>query len=195
MSEENHITGRYGTASRVTPAPETIAQQACLAVWFLHLPKVHPFWFHYVLGIIHLRPIAGAKDAKKDYPEAEYELMLYALDPKRPPRTSFAAGSAARTQSCAKKEKSTRCAWGLSREVEHETPAAALPQSPRLLPAPRLPVHSAVCDEAERGAALCARAAVGAIALVVKINKPKRKEHRNETHPDHRQLRRHPVPT
>lgn len=86
MNTQDHITGRYGTAESVIPAPETIAQQACLAVWFLHLPKVHPFWFHYVLSIIHLRPIAGAKDAKKDYPKAEYELMLYALDPAPNPR-------------------------------------------------------------------------------------------------------------
>jgi hypothetical protein len=59
-------------------------QQAVLAFWQATIPGAHPFWHSYAISVIHLRPIAGVKDAHKHYPEAVYEICVLALDPDKP---------------------------------------------------------------------------------------------------------------
>lgn len=78
--------GPCGSAWRVTlPAtherPDTTATLAC---WLLTIPGAHPAWSSYWLAAIHLRDIPGVAPAVKRYPEAQHELMLYALDPEKP---------------------------------------------------------------------------------------------------------------
>lgn len=85
-----HLTGPYGTAERVTGAPANAAQTGTLAAWLLHVPGASPAWSHYLLCVVHLRPIPGTPPAKKQYPEAAYELLLYALDPSKHPRADDA---------------------------------------------------------------------------------------------------------
>lgn len=52
-----------------------------LGCWILTVPGAHPLWHSYLLSIIHLRDVPGFPPAKKKYPEAEYEVILFALDP------------------------------------------------------------------------------------------------------------------
>lgn len=79
------LKGRAGHATPITEPPRTAAQAAMLAQWLLYLPGQHPFWNHYTLGCCHLRPIEGVPEANKAYPEAEYEILMAALDPSYQP--------------------------------------------------------------------------------------------------------------
>lgn len=52
-----------------------------LATYLMFAPNAHPHWnWHIMLGV-SLRPVEGVPAAVKHYPEAEYELMVFALDP------------------------------------------------------------------------------------------------------------------
>lgn len=42
----------------------------------------HIFWNWWMVGVIHLREIEGVKPPHKQYPEAEYELMIVSLNPE-----------------------------------------------------------------------------------------------------------------
>lgn len=58
--------------------------------WLVFAPQAHMLWsWHAIMGVA-LRDVEGFAPAKKSYPEAEFEIMVYALDPERPapdPRT------------------------------------------------------------------------------------------------------------
>ena len=41
----------------------------------------HPFWSWWYVAIVSLAPVDGAPPAKRQYPEAEYELMIMSIDP------------------------------------------------------------------------------------------------------------------
>lgn len=56
-----------------------------IATWFLDCPGQSPAWRHYVLSIIHLRPIQGVKPAVIARPGATHEIILVALDPQSNP--------------------------------------------------------------------------------------------------------------
>lgn len=80
MSET--IRGQAGTAERFPKIePKTPAQAASLDGWLIDAPGQSPAWRHYVLSIIHLRPIPGAPPAHIRRPGATHELILCALDP------------------------------------------------------------------------------------------------------------------
>jgi hypothetical protein len=55
---------------------------ATVASWLLYVPGAHPMWHSYALAVVHLREVPGAPPPHKTYPDAEYELMIYALNPK-----------------------------------------------------------------------------------------------------------------
>jgi hypothetical protein len=55
------------------------------ANYLIHAPSAHPFWAWHVLMAISLRDIDGQPAARKRYPDATHELMVYALDPNHPP--------------------------------------------------------------------------------------------------------------
>lgn len=76
------LLGPAGTATRVTL---DLLPRHCVASWFLHLPAVHPFWQHYQLSVVDLAPDPDMRPPFLRYPEAEYELMVLALDPERRP--------------------------------------------------------------------------------------------------------------
>ena len=57
---------------------------ATLGYWLVTGPH-HPFWKWWGISVVHLRPLSDGSLAKKRYPEAEYEVMILALDPKRCP--------------------------------------------------------------------------------------------------------------
>lgn len=84
MSEPIAV-GLCGKAWEINVKPGNAAQTAALKCWFLELPRQHPFWDCYMLGVTSLRDIVGVPPAKKHYPEAEYELLMVALSPEFKP--------------------------------------------------------------------------------------------------------------
>lgn len=84
------LTGTAGQAERLPIETFTdrldgpASQTASLGAWLLRLPG-QAVWSHYQLTVIHLRDIPNVDPARKDYPEAQYEMMMYALNPERNP--------------------------------------------------------------------------------------------------------------
>jgi hypothetical protein len=56
--------------------------EATLAMWLINARGYHPFWSWWTVSAVHLRPIEGVKLAHKQYPHAEYEIMIFAIDPR-----------------------------------------------------------------------------------------------------------------
>lgn len=83
------LLGPSGTATELHPElgrAERIEQQATIACWWLDCPGQSPLWRHYVLAVVHLRPIEGQEhDPVVTVPHATHELMVVALDPDRNP--------------------------------------------------------------------------------------------------------------
>lgn len=83
---------KIGAATRAWTLPieeqmakaHTPDEVATLAMWLVEAPWAHLAWDKWLVSIIHLRDIPNVKEAKKKYPEAEYELMVAALDPQHP---------------------------------------------------------------------------------------------------------------
>lgn len=68
--------------------PEAYAKpdhEAGLASWLIESKRFHPLWYNWTVNLIHLRDLPGVPPAKKHYPEAEYELLILALDPDSTP--------------------------------------------------------------------------------------------------------------
>lgn len=87
MTEGKTLRGPAGTAIELHPVElDRPDQAATLATWWLECPGQSPAWSHYVLSIIHLRPIPGVKPAHVRVPGATHEVMLLALDPAKEPR-------------------------------------------------------------------------------------------------------------
>lgn len=58
---------------------------ARLDMWLVHVPGGHPHWDRWAASIVHLRPESGTPEAYKRYPQAEYEVSVFALDPRSSP--------------------------------------------------------------------------------------------------------------
>ena len=78
-------SGPSGMAWVVTAEPVEKAQTARIESWLLYLPRQHPHWDYYQLGIVSLKDIEGVEPAHKLYPEAEYELIMFALSSDKKP--------------------------------------------------------------------------------------------------------------
>ena len=85
MSTPQALTGPVGTATKV-PAETMAFAPTCIAAWFLDLPPAHPHWPRYLLSVVDLAPHPGLADAALHYPEAQYELLVIALNPERNPQ-------------------------------------------------------------------------------------------------------------
>src|SRR6266516_305077 len=70
------------------PSPDTDDPRMACAIgraYLIFAPQAHPFWsWHALLGVA-LRDVPGVPPAHRKYPEAEYELMVWAIDPERTP--------------------------------------------------------------------------------------------------------------
>lgn len=77
--------GRVGSYELINLQTVTPDQTATLKAWLMYLPGQHPFWSHYMLGVIHLRPIEGGRPVHKYAPDAEHEIIMCALDPQSKP--------------------------------------------------------------------------------------------------------------
>lgn len=78
MSRFPDLIGPRGKGWDVTP----IKHEFTLASWFANVPSAHPLWSWYFVNVVHLRgEVEGQGGPRLDYPEAEYELLIFALDP------------------------------------------------------------------------------------------------------------------
>lgn len=88
IEREPDLQGVYGSAWRVDmdniedDRPDAAGTLACFIV---NAPTAHPLWDHWIIGLIHLRPIEGAtNEPHKQFPTATHEIMFAALDPREP---------------------------------------------------------------------------------------------------------------
>ena len=83
--------GVAGKAWEFPLDPRTPAHYAAVYGALLYAPAAHPLWAYHLLNVTSLRDIVGVPKAKKHYPEAEYELSVFAInpdskhDPEKPP--------------------------------------------------------------------------------------------------------------
>ena len=54
---------------------------ASLASWLVNRPGAHPHWQWWLVSVVHLRDVPGLPPANKQYPEAEFEFLIYSIDP------------------------------------------------------------------------------------------------------------------
>lgn len=80
-----NVKGRVGNYDEIAAPSAKSDQTAHLKSWLMYLPNQHPFWSHYMLCAIHLRPIDGMPPANKISAEATHEIVVCALDPNRLP--------------------------------------------------------------------------------------------------------------
>jgi len=88
ISLGERLTGRAGDATEITFGPDdgTIDQEATVATWFIDAPGQSPAWRHYVLGVVHLRPIEGqTRPPVVTEAGATHEIIMYACDPELDP--------------------------------------------------------------------------------------------------------------
>ncbi len=57
---------------------------ALLRVYLILSNQFHTMWTQWVCSLVHLRNVDGAEPVKKDYPHAEYEIVVQAVDPMTP---------------------------------------------------------------------------------------------------------------
>jgi len=83
------LLGAAGTATRLHPdlaGAERTEQAATVACWWLDCPGQSPAWRHYLLAVVHLRPIDGQEhDPVITVPGATHEVMVVALNPEANP--------------------------------------------------------------------------------------------------------------
>lgn len=63
------------------PTPD---QDATVDCFIVRAPGCHVFWTHWMLSVIHLRPIAGVPPAVLRVDGATHELQILALNPEQP---------------------------------------------------------------------------------------------------------------
>lgn len=82
------FTGRAGRAWRVAMPPvgerALPDHDATVALYLVHVPGAHAFWDHWLMTVVHLRPIAGVKPPTKQFEDATHEFMIAALNPEYP---------------------------------------------------------------------------------------------------------------
>jgi hypothetical protein len=54
---------------------------ASLEAWLVRCSWAHPMWDHWLISVVHLRPVNGLPPAVLSYPKAEFELTCIALSP------------------------------------------------------------------------------------------------------------------
>jgi hypothetical protein len=64
-----------------TPDDLPLEKTAGVISWLVNRPGAHPWWQWWLVGVSSLRDIPGVKPAHKKYPAAEYEFLIFAIDP------------------------------------------------------------------------------------------------------------------
>lgn len=81
---EADLIGSCGRAWLLRHNDET-PNTATICGWLVNRPGAHPHWQWWVVALITLKDLPGIQPARKTYPEAEYELLIYAIDPTNCP--------------------------------------------------------------------------------------------------------------
>jgi hypothetical protein len=87
-TERPTLAGVRGNAWRATLRP--VGQRlkpdhdASVARWIVQAPGCHPFWDHWALTVIHLRPIEGVPAPVIRTPGATHEVLFLSLNPEEP---------------------------------------------------------------------------------------------------------------
>jgi hypothetical protein len=84
---EPTYSGPGGKAWRFVkpPADDNPRQQITVGdSWLVFAPEAHPLWSWHAIMAVALRDVEGLAPANKSYPEAEFEIMIFALNPERP---------------------------------------------------------------------------------------------------------------
>lgn len=77
------FTGAAARAWRIKkPDAGPLAWQASIVMHLINAPGIHAFWSWWSIGVVHLRDIPGVEPAFKQYPTAEYELLVMSLNPE-----------------------------------------------------------------------------------------------------------------
>lgn len=92
------IVERCGCAWRAPPPSEKLLSAlpsigAEMCRWVFKAPEAHPLWEGYLLSLCHLRHIDGMSPPIKKFPEAEFEIVVYALSPAFPFPDTTSAGT------------------------------------------------------------------------------------------------------
>ncbi len=74
------LVGACGRAWLLKPKLEK-PNPSTLCSWLVNRPGAHPYWEWWLVGLITLKDLPGIRPARKSYPEAEHELMIYTIDP------------------------------------------------------------------------------------------------------------------
>lgn len=78
------VIGPRGRGWKIaTPAGAPPDHAASLEAWLVNCPGYHAMWAWWSIGVVHLRDLPGVPPANKKYPEAEYQFMIWALDPTK----------------------------------------------------------------------------------------------------------------
>jgi hypothetical protein len=85
VTTARELRGPAGTARPVRLPEDAAEATGTLGAWLIQAPGQAAAWEHYMVSVVHLRPIPGTPPPRKSYPEAAYELLLVALDPSREP--------------------------------------------------------------------------------------------------------------
>lgn len=54
-----------------------------LVSYLLHVPGAHIAWGSWLVGVVHLRPVAGMAPPKLHYPTAGHEFLIVSVNPER----------------------------------------------------------------------------------------------------------------
>jgi len=74
--------GGAGTAWRLDGTTHRPNWPASLDLYLVHCPAAHPLWSWYVVSGCSLADLPGVPPARKHYPEAEWEVSIFALNPE-----------------------------------------------------------------------------------------------------------------
>lgn len=73
------------SAWKMAVGPDARPEQEANILSYVVNGPYHPHWSWWAVSVIHLRGIPGAQPPHRQYPEAEYELMILSIDPETPP--------------------------------------------------------------------------------------------------------------
>lgn len=97
VGDETHFEGGYGRADRIVIPPELRNASEGIATWLLFAPHAHPMWSYHILYAIRLREVPGMPQLFLEFPEANHEIGVLALDPEGQPYSSAQIEDSMRT--------------------------------------------------------------------------------------------------
>jgi hypothetical protein len=88
IAEPPTFEGRAGKAWRLTMPPPGERplrdHDGTVGGFIVNAQGAHPFWDHWMISVVHLRPIEGVQPATIVVEGATHELMIAAIDPELP---------------------------------------------------------------------------------------------------------------